>query len=60
MDRARILIIGGGVVGCAVARSVSRRWQDVFLVEQLPKLGMATSSRNSGVIHSGSTIRPAH
>jgi len=53
MDRANILIIGGGVVGCAVARAVSRRWQDVFLVEQLPKLGMATSTRNSGVIHSG-------
>jgi glycerol-3-phosphate dehydrogenase len=53
MDQANILIIGGGVVGCAVARAVSARWQDVFLVEQNPKLGMATSSRNSGVIHSG-------
>ncbi len=53
MDRANILIIGGGVVGCAVAREVSRRWSDVFLVEQLPKFGMATSTRNSGVIHSG-------
>jgi glycerol-3-phosphate dehydrogenase len=53
MDQANILIIGGGVVGCAIARVVSARWQDVFLVEQYPKLGMATSSRNSGVIHSG-------
>ena len=53
MDRANILIIGGGVVGCAIARAVSRRWKDVYLVEQLPKLGMATSTRNSGVIHSG-------
>ena len=53
MDRANILIIGGGVVGCAVARSVSRRWSDVFLVEQMPKLGMGASTRNSGVIHSG-------
>src|SRR5580693_9426233 len=53
MDQANILIIGGGVVGCAIARAVSSRWQDVFLVEQNPKLGMATSSRNSGVIHSG-------
>ncbi len=53
MDQANIVIIGGGVVGCAVARAVSARWQDVFLVEQNPKLGMATSSRNSGVIHSG-------
>ena len=53
MEQANILIIGGGVVGCAIARAVSARWQDVFLVEQYPKLGMATSSRNSGVIHSG-------
>lgn len=53
MDQANILIIGGGVVGSAVAHAVSEKWQDVFLVEQNPKLGMATSSRNSGVIHSG-------
>jgi glycerol-3-phosphate dehydrogenase len=53
MDQANILIIGGGVVGCAIARAVSSRWQDVFLVEQFPKVGMATSTRNSGVNHSG-------
>jgi glycerol-3-phosphate dehydrogenase len=53
MDQANILIIGGGVVGCAIARAISERWQDVFLVEQFPKLGMATSTRNSGVNHSG-------
>jgi L-2-hydroxyglutarate oxidase LhgO len=53
MDQANIVIIGGGVVGCAIACAVSARWQDVFLLEQYPKLGMATSSRNSGVIHSG-------
>jgi glycerol-3-phosphate dehydrogenase len=53
MDQANLLIIGGGVVGCAIARAVSQRWQDVFLVEQFPKLGMATSTRNSGVNHSG-------
>ncbi len=53
MDQANILIIGGGVIGCAIADAVSKRWQDVFLVEQFPKLGMATSTRNSGVNHSG-------
>jgi glycerol-3-phosphate dehydrogenase len=53
MDQANVLIIGGGVIGCAIAREVSQQWQDVFLVEQFPKLGMATSTRNSGVIHSG-------
>jgi len=53
MDQANVLIVGGGVVGCAIAEALSRRWQDVFLAEQYPKLGMATSTRNSGVIHSG-------
>jgi len=53
VDRANIVIIGGGVVGCAVARAVSRRWSDVFLVEQMPRFGMGASTRNSGVIHSG-------
>jgi len=53
MDQVNVLIIGGGVVGCAIAEALSRRWQDVFLVEKNPKFGMATSSRNSGVIHSG-------
>ena len=53
MDQANILIIGGGVVGCAIAHALAPRWPDVFLVEQFPKLGMATSTRNSGVNHSG-------
>jgi len=53
MDQVNILIIGGGVVGCAVAEALSHRWQDIFLVEQFPKFGMSTSTRNSGVIHSG-------
>src|SRR2546430_7154029 len=53
MDQANILIIGGGVIGCAIARAVSLRWQDVYLVERFPKPGMATSTRNSGVNHSG-------
>ena len=58
MDRANIVIIGGGVVGCAIARALSARWSDVFLLEALPKLGMGASSRNSGVIHSGLYYAP--
>jgi glycerol-3-phosphate dehydrogenase len=53
MDQANVVIIGGGVVGCAIARAVSARWQDVFVLEALPRIGMGASSRNSGVIHSG-------
>ena len=53
MDQANIVIIGGGVVGCAIAGAAAQRWDDIFLLEQMPKLGMGASSRNSGVIHSG-------
>jgi glycerol-3-phosphate dehydrogenase len=53
MDRANVVIVGGGVVGCAIARAVAGRWSDVFVLEALPKLAMGQSSRNSGVIHSG-------
>lgn len=53
MDQADVVIIGGGVVGSAIARALSKKWENVFLLESLPKLGMGASSRNSGVIHSG-------
>jgi glycerol-3-phosphate dehydrogenase len=53
VDQANVVIIGGGVVGCAIARALSTRWTDVFVLEALPKICMGASSRNSGVIHSG-------
>jgi glycerol-3-phosphate dehydrogenase len=53
MERANIVIIGGGVIGCAVAYELAARWSDVFLIERAPKPGMGASTRNSGVIHSG-------
>jgi glycerol-3-phosphate dehydrogenase len=64
MDRVDILIIGGGVVGCAIAAELANpasltnsrknsQQRDIFLVERLPRVGMATSTRNSGVVHSG-------
>jgi glycerol-3-phosphate dehydrogenase len=58
MDEVNILIIGGGVGGCAIAAEVSKKWQDVFVVERFPRVGMATSTRNSGVIHSGIYYSP--
>lgn len=48
-----MVVVGGGVVGCAVAWKLAEKYSDVFLLEQMPKLGMGASSRNSGVLHSG-------
>ncbi|MBI3662729.1 MAG: NAD(P)/FAD-dependent oxidoreductase [Acidobacteria bacterium] len=53
MDRANVVIIGGGVVGCAIAAAVSKSIADVFVLEAMPRVGMGASTRNSGVIHSG-------
>ncbi len=52
-ERADVIIVGGGVIGCAIAAELASCYPDVFLLEALPKLGMVTSTRNSGVIHSG-------
>lgn len=50
-----IAIVGGGVIGCAVARELSRNYEGIFLFEKNPGItkGENQSSRNSGVIHSG-------
>ena len=50
---ARITIIGAGVVGLAIAKTLSEKYKDVFLLERNKKFGQETSSRNSEVIHSG-------
>ena len=57
-DIANIAIIGGGVIGTAIAAEISRHYDDVFLLEASPRLGMGTSTRNSGVIHAGIYYKP--
>ncbi len=58
LETANVAIIGGGVVGTAIAAEISRHYDDVFLIEAAPRLGMATSTRNSGVIHAGIYYKP--
>jgi L-2-hydroxyglutarate oxidase LhgO len=55
---AGVAVIGGGVVGCAVAEALARRGQDVLLLESAATLGGGVTSRNSGVIHSGLYYAP--
>ncbi len=51
----QVAIIGGGVIGCAVARELSQYYDNIFVFEKNPGItqGENQSSRNSGVIHSG-------
>ncbi|MBB3464837.1 NAD(P)/FAD-dependent oxidoreductase [Rhizobium sp. BK377] len=47
------VVVGGGVVGLAVARELAISGRDVVLLEAEPITGSITSARNSEVIHAG-------
>ena len=49
------LVLGGGIIGLAVARELRRRFPDqqVTLVEKETSVGQHASGRNSGVLHAG-------
>lgn len=53
MERVDVAVIGGGVVGLACARAIARRGTRVAVLERERRLGQATSTHNSGVIHAG-------
>ena len=55
---SEILIIGGGVVGCAVARELSRYQVSVVLLEGGADLAEGASKANSGIVHAGYDAKP--
>jgi L-2-hydroxyglutarate oxidase LhgO len=52
------IVIGAGVVGLAVARSLALRGREVVILERERHFGVHTSSRNSEVIHAGIHYQP--
>jgi (S)-2-hydroxyglutarate dehydrogenase len=59
-SRCDIVIIGGGIVGLAVALEITKRFPHLRLVllEKEDRVGQHQSSHNSGVIHSGVYYQP--
>ena len=53
MDEIDCAVIGGGVVGLAVARALALAGREVLVLESEGAIGTGTSSRNSEVIHAG-------
>jgi len=53
MDSVECVVIGAGVIGLAVARALALQGREVIILESESKIGVGTSSRNSGVIHAG-------
>lgn len=53
-----VVVIGGGVVGSAIARELSRWDLSVALLEKEGDVAVHTSSRNDGMIHDGFAAKP--
>lgn len=53
MDEIDCVVIGAGVVGLAVARTLALQGREVMVLEAASAIGTGTSSRNSEVIHAG-------
>ncbi|MDE2111677.1 MAG: NAD(P)/FAD-dependent oxidoreductase [Alphaproteobacteria bacterium] len=53
MERVDCVVIGAGVVGLAVARTLALAGREVIVLEREGAIGTGISSRNSEVIHAG-------
>ncbi len=58
--RCDIAVIGGGIVGLAIARELTRRHPrlSVCVLEREPELGCHQTGHNSGVVHAGVYYAP--
>jgi glycerol-3-phosphate dehydrogenase len=58
MNSYDVIIIGGGVIGCAVAREISRYRLSAAVLEKELDVACGNSSRNTGMLHAGFTYKP--
>ena len=59
-SRYDVVIVGGGIVGLAVALEITQRFPRLrlLLLEKEDRVGQHQSGHNSGVIHSGVYYKP--
>lgn len=53
-----VVIIGGGITGCSIARELSRYDLKITLLEKTDDLAGATSRANSAIVHAGFDAAP--
>lgn len=53
-----VIIIGGGVTGCAIARELSRYDAHITLIEREEDVCCGTSKANSAIVHAGFDAEP--
>ena len=52
-----VLVIGGGISGCAVARELSRYKLKILLVEKHSDVARGASGANDGIVHAGIDLK---
>ncbi len=57
-EDVEVAIVGGGVVGCAVAHALARRGVGALVLEAEPGLALGASGTNSGILHTGFDSTP--
>ncbi len=58
MSSTRIAIVGGGIVGVALARALAQRGDEVTVLEKEARLAAHQTGHNSGVVHAGLYYQP--
>ena len=53
IKEADIVVVGGGVVGCAILRELSRYNVKCVLLEEEPDIACGTTKANSAILHAG-------
>ncbi len=56
--RADVAVIGAGVVGTAIARTLARYTLDLVLLDAAPDVGTGTSKANTAILHTGFDAKP--
>ena len=56
--KKNIVIIGAGVIGCAIARELSKFNVSIIVLEKKDDVCQGTSKANSGIIHAGYAQKP--
>ena len=56
--KQNIVVIGGGVVGCAVARALSAFDAAILLLDRAADVAEGASKANSGLVHAGHDAKP--
>jgi glycerol-3-phosphate dehydrogenase len=53
-----VAVIGGGLIGCAIARELARTNLTVMIVEARQDVGDGTSKANTAILHTGFDAKP--